>query len=64
MPSRSVLYVADVTSGMASVYAMPFNPTQHNAGRYVETPLAQICYFPIRKVMPATGKKGKATDDN
>ena len=63
MPSRSVLFVADVTSGKACTYAVPFNATQHTTGRYVETPLAAICDFPIRKVMGA-GKKGKATDDN
>jgi len=64
MPSRSVLYVADVTSGMASAYAVPFNTTQHTTGRYVEMPLAPICNFPIRKVMATAGKKGKSTEEN
>ena len=59
MPSRSVLYVADVSSGMAGAYAVPFNTTQHNTGQYVEAPLAAICSFPIRKVL-APPKKGKA----
>ncbi len=35
MPSRSVLYIADVASGMAGAYAVPFNATAHNAGRPV-----------------------------
>jgi len=61
MPSRAVLYVADVASGMTAVYALPFSTTQHNTGRYAETPLALICGFPIRKVL-ATPKKGKASD--
>ncbi len=61
MPSRSILYIADVASGQAGAYALPFNTTQHNTGRYVETPLALICGFPIRKVL-ATPKKAKASD--
>ena len=39
MPSRSVLYIADVTSGMAGAYAVPYNTTQHVSGRFVETPV-------------------------
>ena len=63
MPSRAVLYVADVASGMAAAYALPYNANSHNAGRYVETPLALICGFPIRKVLAPT-KKGKASKDD
>ena len=33
LPSRSVLYIADVASGMANAYAVPFNTTQHIAGQ-------------------------------
>ncbi len=62
MPSRSVLYIADVASGMAKAYAVPFNTTQHNTGRFIETPMALICDFPIRKVVPPSGKKGKGSD--
>ena len=62
MPSRAVLYVADVSSGTACAYALPFNATQHTTGRYIETPLALICKFPIRKVLPA-GKHGKSVDE-
>jgi hypothetical protein len=63
MPSRSVVYVADVTSGMAAAYDMPFNATAHNAGRYAESPMALLCGFPIRKVLAApSGKKGKSAE--
>ena len=60
LPSRSVLYVADVTSGMAGAYAIPFNSTQHVSGRYFESPLALICGFPIRKVMARADERDKA----
>jgi hypothetical protein len=59
MPSKSVLYIADVASGMCGAYAVPYNTAQHTAGRFVETPLALICGFPIRKVTAAPTKKGK-----
>ncbi len=59
MPSRSVLYIADVASGMAGAYSVPFNSNQHNTGRFVETPMALICGFPIRKVLGTGGKKSK-----
>ena len=63
MPSRSVLYVADVTSGKACAYAVPFTAGQHAAGIPVVLRLAPICDFPIRKVMGA-GKNGKAVGGN
>ena len=62
MPSRSVLYIADVASGVAArlCRALQCDGT-HNAGRYFESPMALICGFPIRKVLaPPGGKKGKA----
>ena len=62
LPTRSVVYVADVVSGTAVAYAMLYNPTAHNTGTYVETPLGAICNFPIRKVLP-TSKKGKTTEE-
>jgi hypothetical protein len=62
MPSRSLLFIADVASGMAGAYAVPFNAAQHNTGRYVETPMALICGFPIRKVLATNTKKGKSSD--
>ena len=65
MPSRSVLYIADVASGVANVYDMPYNQTAHNAGRYFESPMALICSFPIRKVLGTSKKKpAKSSDDN
>ena len=60
LPSRAVVYVADVTSGAAVAYALPFNTTQHNAGMFVETPLVPICKFPIRKVAPKAGRRHAA----
>lgn len=61
MPSRSVVYIADVTSGMAGAYALPYNSTLHNAGRPVPMgELVLITGFPIRQVAPTSGKKGKA----
>ena len=59
LPSRSVLYVADVASGMANAYAVPYNSTQHLSGQFIEAPLVQACTFPIRKVVTTGGKKGK-----
>ena len=38
MPSRSVLYIADVASGMAGAYAVPYNTTQHVSGRPTSRP--------------------------
>jgi len=61
LPSRSVLYVADVTSGMAGVYALPYNSTMHVSGRPSAGELVLITGFPIRQVATPTGKKGKAS---
>jgi hypothetical protein len=61
LPSRSLLYVADVASGLAGVYGVFYNPTQHVSGRLFEAPLQLMCGFPIRKVMAAP-KKGKVND--
>lgn len=65
LPSRAVLYIADVASGVAGAYAIPFNTTQHVSGIPVQDEIRLLCGFPIRKIAPA-GKKGKAaaTDDN
>jgi hypothetical protein len=60
LPSRSVLYIADVASGMAVAYAVPFNSTQHLSGRPVlDAEFIPICNFPIRKVVSSGSKKGK-----
>ena len=62
MPSRSLLYIADVASGQAGAYALPFNTTQHVSGRPIlNAEFLPICSFPIRKVLAAP-KKGKASD--
>ncbi len=58
LPGRAVLYVADVASGMAGVYAVPYNTTQHVSGQFTQAPLSLICGFPIRKILP-TSRKGK-----
>jgi hypothetical protein len=62
MPSRSVLYVANVTSGMCGVYAMPYNTTAHTSGQFLENPLVLITSLRIRQpVEPSSGgKKGKS----
>ena len=61
-PSRSVLYVADVASGMADVYALPYNTTLHNSGRF-----AQVAFVPDLQLPhpqgPGTGKKGKSQEE-
>jgi hypothetical protein len=63
LPGRAVLYVADVSSGMAGVYAVPYNSTQHVSGRPTEANLFLICGFPIRKVLATPpGKKGKSSE--
>jgi hypothetical protein len=54
MPSKSLLYVADVRSGTAAAYGIPCNPNQHNQGQFIETNFLPIAKFPIRKV---TAKK-------
>ncbi len=64
MPSNAVLYIADVTSGVANVYDLPYNSTLHNAGRVIpNTEFVPVCSFPIRKVA-AAGRKGKSADED
>jgi hypothetical protein len=60
LPSRSILYIADVRSGAAAAYAVPYNTTQHLSGRFIETEFVPITKFPIRKVAAVGHKKGKA----
>jgi hypothetical protein len=63
LPSRAVLYIADVASGMAGAYAVPFNSTQHLSGRPVlDAQVTLLCGIPIRKVLATGGKKGKGGD--
>lgn len=61
LPSRSLLYIADITSGVTNVYALPYSAQAHLSGRPVQTEFMPICSFPIRKVAAPTGKHGKAT---
>jgi len=60
LPSRSVLYIADVTSGMAAVYAVPYNSTMYMSGRPSASELLLVTGFPIRQVAAPTSKKGKS----
>jgi len=60
LPSRAVLYIADVVSGTASAYAVPYNSTQHVSGQYSESAIVPICSFPIRKVVAPAGSGKKA----
>ncbi len=55
LPSKAALYIADVSSGIATAYCMPFNTTQHNAGVPTELDLVAVCKFPIRRVVPKAG---------
>ena len=66
LPSRSVLYIADVTSGTAGAYAVPFNATQHLSGRPVlDAEFIPICGFPIRKVIAtAPARRAKAATNS
>ncbi len=62
LPSRSVIYIADVASGMAGAYYLPYSSTTHSAGRPVPSAEFQlICGFPIRKVL-APSKHGKTAE--
>lgn len=62
MPSRAVLYVAEVATGRAAAYAIPYNLTAHNQGQVVKTPLMTVIAFPFRKVTPGA-VAGKAKDE-
>jgi len=60
VPSRSIVYVAEVTSGQCGVYALPCNANAHNAGQV--TPLAQLVPITGFKFRNATAK-GKSSDE-
>jgi hypothetical protein len=61
MPSRSVLYIADVASGTCCAYQLPYNATAHFRGQPVlDAPVTPVCLpFAIRKVLAAPGKTPK-----
>jgi hypothetical protein len=48
-PSRAVVYVAEVSTGTAIAYYLPYNVTSHRSGVYSEGQLLPVCpKFPIR----------------
>ncbi|MGA2620084.1 MAG: hypothetical protein ABSF26_20905 [Thermoguttaceae bacterium] len=61
-PSRSVLYVAEVTTGGAAAYAIPWNPNAHVQMQYVEAPLVLIVKFPFRRAPAPSGKTKSGKD--
>jgi hypothetical protein len=64
LPSRAVLYIADVSTGVAGVYALRYDATKHASG--IPAPddsLYLLCGFPIRKVLATSGgKKSKSIE--
>jgi hypothetical protein len=59
-PSRSVVYVAEVTTGYAIAYYMPYNVTAHRAGQLTQGMLLPVCpAFPIRKPLGETKPTGR-----
>jgi hypothetical protein len=59
-PSRAVVYVAEVSTGTAIAYYLPYNVTAHRSGIYSEGQLVPVCpAFPIRAPMGETKPKGR-----
>jgi hypothetical protein len=59
-PSRSVLYVAEVTTGTAIGYYLPYNLNAHRAGMPMQGQLLPVCpAFPIRKPVGETKPTGR-----
>ncbi len=62
MPSRSVVYIADVASGVAGAYDMPFNPTAAQPPAILTRPPwpcsavfpSARCFQPVRRARPPT----------
>jgi hypothetical protein len=63
-PSRAVVYVAELSSGSAIAYYMPYNATAHRSGQFTQGQLMPVCpAFLIRKPLGETTKptgRGKA----
>jgi hypothetical protein len=60
LPSLSVVYVAEVTTGKAIAYYLPHNVTAHRSGTYNEGFLLPVCpAFPIRTPVAETTKPGR-----
>jgi hypothetical protein len=59
-PSRSVIYVAEVSSGTAIAYYLPYNANAHRAGMVTQGMLQPVCpAFPIRKPVGETKPTGR-----
>lgn len=59
-PSKAVVYVAEVSTGTAIAYYLPYNVTAHRSGIYNEGQLVPVCpAFPIRTPVGETKPKGR-----
>lgn len=59
-PSRALVYVAEVSTGKAIAYYLPYNLTAHRSGSYAEGFLIPVCpAFPIRTPVGETKSKGR-----
>jgi hypothetical protein len=58
-PSKSVVYVAEATSGRVAAYAIPWNASAHLNGQFVRMPLMPVLSFPMRGTGPSGAAKGK-----
>ncbi len=60
-PSRSVVYVAEVTTGTAIGYYLPYNVTAHRSGAMSQGQLQPVCpAFPIRTPITETKGRGRS----
>jgi hypothetical protein len=51
-PSRAVLYVADVTSGVVAAYYVPWSPSLQAAGKVIVNPLQRLDMARFRSAGP------------
>jgi len=54
-PSRAVVYVAEVTSGLVAAYAVPWSPGLHAAGQTLHQPLVLLAVTQFRATAGAAG---------
>jgi hypothetical protein len=60
MPSKAVLYVAELSTGTAVAYYLPYNAQAHRSGQPSAGQLQPVCApFPIRRAVAAAGGKTK-----
>ncbi len=60
-PSRSVVYVAEVSTGMAIGYYLPYNVTAHRSGLFNQGQLVPVCpAFTIRTPVGDTKPSGRS----